>query len=671
MNVFTRGVVVVSTIVAACVELYLASMGLEAVAVVTITALVAVVVAQMWKSGGAAATPILFAIYLAPAAWLLWYGSETYTFEIAWIVPIVALCVSGRDGWRWSIPNPWRVPLVMWALIVAVSWPIVAMREITFDVGMLWVKGASTNGAGMSPDQSVMWSTYVALGHLVGLLWVDALWRWYSRATISRFAREVAWPLAAAAVVACLIGAYQGFVRIDFLNGHVWPYMNRAAGTLMDANTFGMLAAMWGSGLMALLLGRKGRWSLPLAVSAFCLSFVGVWTSGSRTALAAFGLAGLAASHFAWTTRPSDAAGHTRALSLPAAALIVGALAGLGVLVVRGTSTTTVLARIPSLVPGMEEGATLGGTVWQLWERFGYGTAAMRMVGDHPLQGVGVGGFHTLVRDYGVLVTHHDLAPDNAQNWYRHILAEFGLIGSLGALAWAVLMARRLLSKRAAHSDDAAARVLRGILIAFGLLSLLGVPGQSPPVILTFWTLAFWCVVLLDPMDTGATAPSPTWPTRLWAPVLVVVVAHAALTYAAAEGDLLPRHRADRFGWDYRYGISDPERMPDGTPGRRWTAERSLSTIPVQGRVLKFVAWAEHPDADKNPVHLRVTADSKVVYEGDMRRASAIFLDIPATPGAKELVLETWIDRTFRPSDFGSRDRRDLGLAIQDWRWQD
>jgi hypothetical protein len=34
------------------------------------------------------------------------------------------------------------------------------------------------------------------------------------------------------------------------------------------------------------------------------------------------------------------------------------------------------------------------------------------------------------------------------------------------------------------------------------------------------------------------------------------------------------------------------------------------------------------------------------------------------------MILETAVDRTFRPSDSGSSDRRDLGLSIRDWVWE-
>jgi hypothetical protein len=157
-----------------------------------------------------------------------------------------------------------------------------------------------------------------------------------------------------------------------------------------------------------------------------------------------------------------------------------------------------------------------------------------------------------------------------------------------------------------------------------------------------------------------------------------LIAVHASATTIDAFGSLRPRERAQRFNWYYRYGYLindndgyDREPDPGGNPiMRRWTMKKSLAVIPVNGRTLKFVAWVDHPDVDTRPVHTRVWADSRLVYEGDMRR-TPLFMDIPATPGRTHMILETEIDRTFRPSDDGkSRDSRELGLSIRDWTWE-
>ncbi|MEY4093090.1 MAG: hypothetical protein RLZZ53_289, partial [Acidobacteriota bacterium] len=166
------------------------------------------------------------------------------------------------------------------------------------------------------------------------------------------------------------------------------------------------------------------------------------------------------------------------------------------------------------------------------------------------------------------------------------------------------------------------------------------------------------------------------WSPMVLSLTIALVVVHVGVTTADAFGDLRPRHRAERFEWYYRYGYhisndgADVERDPGGNPiGRRWTMKQSLALIPVKGKILKFAAWVDHPDADERPVHTQIYADSMLVYEGDLRR-TPLFIDIPATPGRHYMLIETAIDRTFRPSDAGSRDARDLGLSIRDWTWE-
>ncbi len=98
--------------------------------------------------------------------------------------------------------------------------------------------------------------------------------------------------------------------------------------------------------------------------------------------------------------------------------------------------------------------------------------------------------------------------------------------------------------------------------------------------------------------------------------------------------------------------------------------KQSLAVIPVKG------TRAEVRGVDRSSRRGResgaragVGGFRRCVYEGDLKR-SPLFLDIPATPGKTHMVLETSIDRLFRPSDSGSRDRRELGLSIRDWVWE-
>jgi len=240
-----------------------------------------------------------------------------------------------------------------------------------------------------------------------------------------------------------------------------------------------------------------------------------------------------------------------------------------------------------------------------------------------------------------------------------------------------VVLAMLLLSRPG--GDRLSFGMLRGVLLGFGVASTFGMPTQSAAITITFWVFVFW--LLLEAAAKNE-LPAPHdkpmhWSKGLVAAAAALIVLQAGMTTVHAFGDLRPYNRAERWNWYYRYGFytndqdgTDLEPDPGGNPiGRRWTMKKSLAVIPVKGKVLKFVAWNDHPDSDLRPVHTRVWADSKLVYEGDLKR-EPLFLDIPATPGKTHMRIETSIDRTWRPSDSGRRDSRDLGLSIRDWVWQ-
>jgi O-Antigen ligase len=670
-NRATKTIVIASTMAAALAEWVMAARLWDALWPATLVATIAAVAAARWARGTALRV-VLVLIYLAPACFLLLSGNDHFSYEIVWIAPLLTILVVDPEARDWSLPDPWQLPLVTWALVVSVSWPLVALREFDFSPWLMTVVNVPNTGFGVSPEEVLMWTAYIVLGHNVGLLWIDALFRWYGRVPIARFRIEIMAPLVAGVGVACAVGIYQGFVDLDFLSGHLWPHMRRAAGTLMDANSFGTIAALMGPAAVVLAIGRGGPWSIVRAGFAMALTFMGVWTSGSRTALAAI-LVGFAVIVYeGW---------HQGRSNRNVAPIAIGVAIIAGIVGLAGSSTMTVFTRLHSFVPGLEENTTFGSAAWALWQRNGYGSAAMRMVAEHPLQGVGAGIFHTLVLDYRVLVTNVPIPPDNAQNWYRHMLTEFGILGSLPMFMWVALFAKALVSKPASGADRFTVHVLRSTLLAIGLISLLSMSGQSMTIVLTFWTLVFWFLITREPGtlrlrsgQAGSREPGDRRSEQsqnLWrAGAIGLVVVHGALTFAAARGDLLPRHRAARFGWDYSGGISDLEPNADGTPGRRWTGLKAMSTIPVRGKVLKFVGWIDHPDADAKPVHVEVWADGKSVFDGDLKRTDAIRVDIPAREGHAQMVLHMEISRTFRPSEFGRRDRRDLGLAVQDWQWQ-
>ena len=667
MTQVLRAIVILSTVVAAIAEAYLATpYSPPQVFWIAMAGFVLLLTA-----GGRlrkVAMPIVTAsLYLTPAIFLATLGGQNYGLDVVWILPMLGLILSDRGALQWSLPARWQWPLITWSAIVAIAWPIVFLREADFALWILPLERVSNTSIGIGPWEVGQNVAYFALIHNVGILWVDALCRWY-RHDHDRFRREVLAPMALTAAVSAMVAVYQGFVDLTFLNQGFWAYMIRASGTLADPNKLGSVAAFWTIGAVVFARRLPRPWAAMVTVLGLVLGVVTVWLSGSRTGLASL-IVSVALAGFE-TLRWS----RLDLRKLATATLAIVALSVVLVFVLQNASTHTIVQRgTLGYLPFFGDRGIAASANELLWERFGYGPTAIQMVKEQPIDGVGPGLFHALSHDYGRVAGYTIPQADNAQSWLRHHIAELGLVGSIPILWWCFVMLRQLFSP-GPSTDRISFGMLRGLLIAFFIASLFGMPAQAVAIVITFWVFAFWILVEANqqyPVE-GAAAPPPQsqWSRAALISAAALIVIHAGATIVDANGDLRPRNRSMRFGWFYKYGMTEIEADPGGNPiGRRWTMKQSLAVVEVKGKVLKFVAWIDHPDADQKPVHVRVWADSALVYEGDLRR-NPIFLDIPATPGKSHLVLETEIDRLWRPSDSGGRDRRELGLSIRDWVWE-
>jgi hypothetical protein len=663
MSIATRAIVVASTVLAVLAEAYLATWHSPPQVIwIAIASLVAA--AALGYVARSVALPIvLSALYLMPAMLIAAGINENYSFDYTWMMPLTGLVLSGPGVWRWSLPARWQWPLVTFAALVALSWPIVFLRETDFDLAVL-AMSPSNSSAGFSPLDTNMHVTYFAAANLLAVVWLDALCRWY-RDHRERFVREVILPLAATAIIGSVVAIYQGFVDMTFLNRGFWTYMLRVAGTHGDPNKLGAVAAFWAIGAVVLARRLPPPWPAIAGAASIVIGIGAVWTSGSRTGLAALMVGVAVAAVEAIRATRFDL---KRAATVGAAVLLLGAVV---VAVLQNASTHTVVQRgTLGYLPFIGDRGIAESANELLWERFGYGLAGVQMIEEHPIAGVGVGAFHTLVRDFGRLRGYDGedaLTPDNAQQWFRHTVAEMGFIAAVPVIWWCVLLALLMFGR--GSGDRLAIGLLRGALLGFLVASIFGMPAQSAAVMITFWTFVFWLL-----LERGA-VPAPAiggWPKWAAIATLVLLTMHAGVTIVDARGDLWPRNRSVRFGWFYKYGMSELEPDPGGNPvQRRWTImPKSLAVVPVDGKVLKFVAWIDHPDGDERPVKTRIWADGNLVFDGEIRRSAPLFMDIAATPGRTHLILETEIDRLWAPRDYGLADRRGLGLSIRDWVWQ-
>lgn len=351
-------------------------------------------------------------------------------FFLIWSGALAGLLAGDPDTLTWSFPRKWRWPLVLWALAVALGWPLVAFREVDFESFALVERyHVSNTGIGGSPTMIVTWMADVAVLHLIGLLWFDWLCRRTAFDDTRDVQRWIALPLAIGVTTGAVLALYQGTIDFGFLSGNVWPSMKRAAGPLIEANAFGMTAALWSAGLLAFTGSRRARW---LGVAGALLCWGGLWMTGSRTALLA-GLIALVPVAFAAIRQAGGFWARKRELTLAAAALVV--VAGI-VIALPNKGPLNRLRYMPTFAG--DEGVDW--LVHEFWDRSSYGGVAAKMIAAHPSAGIGIGLFHLMGADY-IRVHLHDVPPDNAQNWWRHNLVEMGVLGAAGLVVWSLLFA--------------------------------------------------------------------------------------------------------------------------------------------------------------------------------------------------------------------------------------
>src|SRR4026207_1440873 len=168
MQLITRGVVIASTVVAAFVELYLAEVA-PSIFWIALGGFI-LLLAFGSRLRPIALRIVMPAMYLSPAILLALQINEDYKKDIVWLLPVIGLCVSdwrAREGAR---PSRWQWPLVTWAMMVSIAWPIVFLREADFALWILPLQRVSNTSIGISTWDVDVMVAYMALSHTAGIL---------------------------------------------------------------------------------------------------------------------------------------------------------------------------------------------------------------------------------------------------------------------------------------------------------------------------------------------------------------------------------------------------------------------------------------------------------------------------------------------------------------------
>ncbi|HEY3159824.1 MAG TPA: O-antigen ligase family protein [Vicinamibacterales bacterium] len=581
---------------------------------------------------------------------------------------------------RWALPSSWRLLLGIWGLTLAVGWPVMIVREAGVRLGTLRDSGALDSWTLLTTPQVESWILYVVITQLVALVWLEWVFLWGSgirdqgsrtfdvrlpdpRSPIPDPRLQPVHALWIGATLASLVAIYQGTVDIAFLSGGVWPGLRRAAGTLLDANAYGTVAAFAGPIAFVSIPHLHWRHTRSAQAAALAINWAGAWMSGSRTAFVcgALGTVLLVYELLRASTRSREA--DTR----EASSLLAG-IAAIVLLLITVAGAIGPFRRVMS-------DARADAAVTDLWSRGGYGTVASRMIRDHPLTGVGIGSFNWMAADYWRQMANERLPFDNAQNWWRHQVVELGIVGALPVVLWSLLVAWLVLTRRTPPDDRLETATLRGLLIGLGIASLLGVPTQNPIVLLIFFYLVARFENLtnprtpnLEPRIPDPGSPSTPLgarriPASAWLAGAVIPLVYAGGQLALARGPLKPLARAEQTNRDYIVGTYPGERLPQGS--FRWTRKHATFALAVPSRYLVVRFHVEHPDIGTHPVKVRMTTPCQTLVDEFATDSSEYARAFEIPPGQPRIVFDTDVSRTWRPSDSGKADTRELGLAVE------
>jgi O-Antigen ligase len=592
---------------------------------------------------------VLASMFVAPAVFARFWVHDSSGSSMYMAAALLGAIWTRWPRDRWSVPPQWRVPLATWALVVAISWPIVALREVDFHPEITGILEMPNSILGISARGAIAIAADAAATLLLGILWVDWLFARYARHA-STFRRAIIVPFIACGCLASAIAAYQLFIDISFLNSG-WDVFHRASGTMVDANAFGMAAVLCSCACLALIEGRSGT-SNRLMIGGFLLTSIGVWASGSRTALVAEVIALVFAGRSVLHASGADDHEPRR---FGRHGLVVAAASIAAIVLLWMLRDTGPVLRLGWIVPSASIASVADFAKQMLWVRFGYGTAAIEMIRSSPWFGVGIGAFPLIVGDYPFSHLGTGLVPDNAQNWIRHNLAELGLVGSLAWILWAMVLLVALFRRSGAWRRGST-MIVAGSVVGVVVVSQVGMPTQNAGVAIAFWTFLFWlCACRWPDATPPAPVPNETW---RWAATTVLVTLFAAGTLWTSLTTLRPPMRARRAGWNYDYGFYLPGRTPAGEVFR-WTKQDAVAVIPAPDRAVRLTVWAEQIDPN-HPVIARVWHDRQLVIDTVLHDDRPVSTDLVIDKNPQWLMIRTYFDRAMPVPP-----QPELGLAVQ------
>lgn len=158
----TKLIVVVSVATALTIETFLTARAWPGLVQLTVMCFLATLFLSL-LFGELSAALVMLLLFVTPALTLVLHGYFYLGYGAPWVAALLGAILPGSLRTRWAVPGRWKAGILIWAMTIACTWPIVALRELDFTPALLNQRHLFNSTTGLLPPIALAWICDVAV----------------------------------------------------------------------------------------------------------------------------------------------------------------------------------------------------------------------------------------------------------------------------------------------------------------------------------------------------------------------------------------------------------------------------------------------------------------------------------------------------------------------------
>ena len=311
----------------------------------------------------------------------------------------------------------------------------------------------------------------------------------------------------------------------------------------------------------------------------------------------------------------------------------------------------------------------IGGMIQEAFQKTGrldHWLQACRLTIESPIAGWGPGGF---MRNLGNIYYRYK-EPfsffDNANNQYLQMSSDLGFLGAYLNL---VLHLFPLLMIIGIHRNIRSKEERWAVGISFSIVSIMMILYMTGPHIMApdvlFIMVIYLSFLIVTAIKFGFSFKHFNI-KRYAVPIVLITALFSCESYNNAFGEKGYTLRQEANWWPLKnhYGYYPLEKVNDQM--MMWTAKESSDQMVARSNLLMIKGSAHRGNIDDSGLFFKLFINDIPVLEHHFYspQEKAFYCYVPGI-AHKEIIIRTWVDKTFCPKDIGlNNDSRELGVMM-------